>query len=276
MKKNIRIISTAILFTLMWLTPAWSVDQPQGGSSMSMPCPKMGKGMGGGMMGGKSMMQDKGMGMMHGKGMNMMHGKKSRCPNCPMGKGKAMMQSKKGRCPNCPMSKKGRMGMGRGMMREFHQWMKQFMAHRSLFDMNSEQMNQLDNVIMAHMKNAIQRKAEIRVQKVELRQMLRQSPMDLGAVENQIHQLSSLKADFQMEGIRLYSEVLNILTDQQKTKVEEIIGTPFPAPWEKMFPESGDSGSNGSEMQMKNLHEGHQMDGSDSEMESEDGPESAT
>ncbi|MFP4351117.1 MAG: hypothetical protein ACLFQY_22750, partial [Desulfococcaceae bacterium] len=64
MKKNIWIISTAILFTLMWFTPTWSEDQAQSGSSMSMPCPKMGQGMGRGMMGGKGMMQGKGKGMM--------------------------------------------------------------------------------------------------------------------------------------------------------------------------------------------------------------------
>jgi len=42
-----------------------------------------------------------------------------------------------------------------------------------------------------------------------------------------------------MEGVRLYSTVLNLLDDGQKTMVNETIGTPFPAPWEKMFPVRG-------------------------------------
>lgn len=273
MKKNILIILTAILFTLIWLTPAWSADQAQSDSSMSMPCPKMEQGMGGGMMGGKGMMQGKGMmggkGMMQGNGMGMMHGKEMK----KKGKGMGMMQ---GRCPKCPMGK-GMSMMGGGMMREFHQWMKQFMAHRSLFDMTSEQMNQLDNVIMEHMKNAIQNKADIRVAQVELRKMIRETPMDLSAVENQLNQVASLKAKFQMEGIRLYSDLLNLLNDQQKAKVEEIIGTPFPAPWEKMFPTSGDTGSDDSGMGMEKPHEEHHMETEPQEKEkAEDGSGSAT
>ncbi|MFW6373625.1 MAG: hypothetical protein ACOC3W_07995, partial [Thermodesulfobacteriota bacterium] len=74
------------------------------------------------------------------------------------------------------------------------------------------------------------------------------------------------------EGIRLYSDLLNMLTDQQKAKVEEIIGTPFPAPWEKMFPMNGDSDdmSRGDDMSMDmEGHEGHHMGENGSEMETE-------
>ncbi len=182
---------------------------------------------------------------------------------------------------HCPMGK-GRGMMGGGLMRDFHQWMKQFMAHRSLFDLTPEQMTRLDDIIMGHMKNAIQNKADIRVAKVDLRQMIRQTPMDLSTVENQLNQVESLKTDFQMEVIRLYSDLLNMLNDQQKAKVEEIIGTPFPAPWEKMFPESGDTDSEDNGMEMEKPHEEHPMESPGmetdprEEADTENGPESAT
>lgn len=270
MKKIVWIIPIVLLFTVFLLTPAWSMDQTQSGSSMNMPCPKMGqgmgmmhgKGMGGGMMHGKDMMHGKGM-MKKGKGMGMMHGKKGRCPNCPMGKSKGKGEMK--------------MGMGGGLMKEFHGWMKRFMAHRSMFDLSADQMNQLDAAMMSHLKSAIQNKADIKIQKVELGQMLRKTPMNLDAVEKQIDRISGLQGKFQMEGVRLYSTVLNILDDGQKTMVKETIGAPFPAPWEKMFPMSGGMDGDSMEGEDEPETDDSQMQAEPpAEMETEEAPESET
>lgn len=209
MKRTLWIVAIIAMTAVFTMTPAWSEDQPGKDSSITMP--GHGKMMGHGMRGG----MEKG----------MMHEKK-------MQGGMGMM---KGQRPACPASS---MKMNDGLMMQLHNWMKQFMAHRQLFDLSSQQMDQLDNAIMGHLKNAIQNKADIQVQMIELRQMLRQVPMDLNGLEGQLNRIADLKARLQLEGLRLYSELMNMLEDQQREKVIEIIGTPFPAPWEKMFPMS--------------------------------------
>jgi hypothetical protein len=211
MKKSVLIVSMAVFFTLFWITSVFSVDQIRSGQSMTvdgLTSPvMMAQGMGGGM---------DGRGMMRGQdmmgGMGMMHGQMGRGAHCPMA-----------------------MGTGDGLMMQLHQWMRQFMNHRMLFDLSSEQMSQIDDIIMGHLKNGIKNKAEIQVQMVELRQMLARLPMDMGNVENQLKRIADLRTDFHLEGIRVSSQVLDLLDDQQQKKVEQVIGSPFTVAWEGMF-----------------------------------------
>ena len=223
MKQSVLIVSMAVFFTLFWITSVFSVDQIRSGQSMTvdgLTSPvMMAQGMGGG-MDGRGMMR--GQDMMDGRGM--MRGQEM------MG-GMGMMHGQMGRGAHCPMA----MGTGDGLMMQLHQWMRQFMNHRLLFDLSSEQMSQIDDIIMGHLKNGIKNKAEIQVQMVELRQMLARLPMDMGNVENQLKRIADLRTDFHLEGIRVSSQVLNLLDDQQQKKVEQVIGSPFTVAWERMF-----------------------------------------
>ena len=135
MKKSVLIVSMAVFFTLFWITSVFSVDQIRSGQSMTvdgLTSPvMMAQGMGGG-MDGRGMMR--GQDMMDGRGM--MRGQEM------MG-GMGMMHGQMGRGAHCPMA----MGTGDGLMMQFHQWMRQFMNHRMLFDLSSEQMSQIDDII---------------------------------------------------------------------------------------------------------------------------------
>ncbi len=223
MKRSVLIILTTVFFTLFWISSALSVDQIRSDQSMTVSGVAsplmMAQGMGGG-MDGRGMMR--GQDMMDGRGM--MRGQ-------DMMGAMGMMHGQMGRGAHCPMA----MGMGDGLMMQLHQWMRQFMNHRMLFDLSSEQMSQIDDMIMGHLKNGIKNKAEIQVQMVELRQMLARLPMDMDNVENQLKRIADLRTDFHLEGIRVSSQVLNLLDDQQQKKVEQVIGSPFTAAWERMF-----------------------------------------
>ncbi len=217
MKNNKRIIwilSIVALAAIFWMTPVWSEDQPEDYSGMraeSDSGPMMRHGMHGGMAKGG----------MHGK--KMMGGMQ----------GMQRMQGMRGQMSPCPMFQTQKKD---GVMIQLHQWMKQFMAHRNLFGLSREQTARLDELMTTHIKAAIQKKSDIRIQMMDLQQLLRQSPIDLEAVENHLKKMGELTAGFQMEGLELYSALRDLLDDQQKDKVEEIVGSPFPAPWERMFP----------------------------------------
>jgi Spy/CpxP family protein refolding chaperone len=211
MKIKLWIITVAVLFGIFLIYPVWAADPSQPSSTMKMPCPE-GKGPaitgGGGMMMGKSMMHGRA-GTMRSKGM--MHGRKTGRYGYRM-----------------------RRGTGSDLTRSFHKWMKGFMAHKSLFDLSSDQMNKLEDLLAEHLKSAIRKKAEIRVLRVDLIQTLRKEPMDVKAAEDLLKKIYGEKTELQVEGIQLYSQVMQFLNDQQKAKVKEILGSPFCTPWESM------------------------------------------
>jgi hypothetical protein len=203
MKIKLWIIAVVALFGIFLIYPAWAADPSQPSSSVKMP---RSEGKAPAMMGGG--------GMMMGKGM--MYGRKTG------GYGYHM-----------------RRATGSNLVSSFHRWMKGFMAHKSLFDLSSDQMNKLEDLLAEHLKSAIRKKAEIRVLRVDLIQKLRKDPMDLKGAEDLLKMIYGKKIELQMEGIQLYSQVMQVLTDQQKAKVKEILGSPFCTPWESMMPMRG-------------------------------------
>lgn len=186
-----------------------------------------------------------GMAGMHGKGSGPhreMHGKmkgegkgKGMCPGCPkMGgmKGKGCM------CPGCP--KMGGMGcgmrghgdMGGGMMGPMHRWFAGLMAARPQLGFTDEQLTKLDDAMTAHQKFAIQKKADIRMTKIDLEQVLRRKPLDLAKAQALIQKMATQKGELQSEGIQLYDTVWNMLSEQQRASVTSRLGSPFPGPWD--------------------------------------------
>lgn len=218
------------------------------GQDGNMPCPMMeqgkgkkGQGMGmmQGMKGGNKPCGGMGKGMMHGgnkpcskmgKGMGMMHGGKGGNMPCPMMqkgmKGKGMMQGQKG------MHKGRKMGMG-GLMRPFHRWTRQLMAHQQDIGLSESQINQLDKMVTDHLKNAVRQKAEIKAQRMELKYILRNEPIDLQTSQDLLRSISTIQTDMQVEGLQLYNQVLQVFTPEQKEQIDNMIGSPFAPPWKK-------------------------------------------
>jgi len=186
-------------------------------------------------------------GMMYGGKPGMMAGGKRKCGMMHGGK-PGMMAG--GKC-KCGMmhgghgAKVGRMGSGhpgkglgprgmRGLMKPFHVWLGRLMVHRDVIGLNPEQLDQIDEATTAHLSAAVRRKAEVRALHIQLKRLLRQVPVDLAAADTLLKESADLKFQLQREGVRLYARVLEILTDPQKAKAADVIGSPFPTPWESM------------------------------------------
>jgi hypothetical protein len=136
----------------------------------------------------------------------------------------------------------GRMRMGAGaetglsfFMAPFHRWMNLLMAHREVLGLSPEQVDQVDAAVTEHLKVAVRGQAEIQAQLIELKHSLRGPAMNLQAIESLLKNVSDRQLQLQSEGVRLYDKILNtILTEEQKKKTRELIGGPFPTPWQQM------------------------------------------
>jgi Spy/CpxP family protein refolding chaperone len=157
-----------------------------------------------------------------------------------------------------------RAGMDSGpFMASFHRWIGSLMAQRGPIELTSQQINQLDELVSKHLQSAIRGHAEIRALQVELKRVLRGDTVDMQSVEAILGKISRQELDLQVEGFRMYRSVLDALTPDQRQKARDLIGNPFPAPWEEMT-EAASSGFPGKteleqeEEQPAEGHEGHQ------------------
>jgi hypothetical protein len=192
----------------VWAGQGWAEDESAAPSqSVSQPSPSSGcKMMGGGMGHGKGgMMQEKkheGMGMHRAMGGQRMAGAHE-------------------------------MHGMRGLMSHFHGWMHRLMANRQAVGLTPEQLEQIDLAMAEHRKFALRSRAEAAALRIDLKRELRKKSPDLKSVETLVRNIAEEETKTEMEGIRAYASVLNMFTDEQRAKVGERVGTPFPRPWEE-------------------------------------------
>ena len=225
MKRNIWIVTIAVLFGIFFIFPVWAEESSQTQTPTKIfPGPSKGTGImgGGGMVKGKGTVYGKKPGVMRSD--RYVHGRKTGRVGYRMG-----------------------MDMGSGLMGPFHGWMKGFMAHQSLFDLSADQTNKIEGLLSEHLKNAIRGQAEMRVLQVDLIQKLQKDPVEVKAAEDLLKKISDEQTRLQMEGVQLYSQILLLLNDSQKAKVREIIGSPFCIHWESMMPVGGEIGTSSAE-----------------------------
>ena len=120
------------------------------------------------------------------------------------------------------------------LMDPFHRWMGCLMSHQTCFDLTSAQLERIDDAVTRHLMSVMRNQAETRALQLDLKHALRKETIELKTVEGLVQKLTQEESDMLMEGINLYIEVLNTLTPDQRMKVREIIGGPFPPPWEDM------------------------------------------
>ncbi len=69
-------------------------------------------------------------------------------------------------------------------------------------------------------KDAIRKIAEIRIARIELREILDKDSVDMGAVEAKLKQMESLKTDLHMSRIKSMEEIKAKLTPEQREKLK--------------------------------------------------------
>jgi Spy/CpxP family protein refolding chaperone len=121
---------------------------------------------------------------------------------------------------------------GRGLMRPLHTWIGCLMAYSQEIGLLPDQVKQLDDVITDHLMSFIRKQAEVRALRVQLSHALRARSIDLQSVEAILKEIADQGSQLQMEGVRVYAQILELLTEEQESKAGEMIGTPFAPPWE--------------------------------------------
>ncbi|KJS30223.1 MAG: hypothetical protein VR64_17200 [Desulfatitalea sp. BRH_c12] len=132
---------------------------------------------------------------------------------------------------------KGGGGMTQGgnamLMHGFHRWTHMLMAHAETLDLQRDQLDKIDQMLTGHLTKAIRDRAEVQALTVTLKKDLRAEAIDTKNVEKQLQTIHTKTLQMELDGIRLYTQLRNVLTPEQWEKMQQTIGTPFPAPWEK-------------------------------------------
>ncbi len=70
-------------------------------------------------------------------------------------------------------------------------------------------------------KETIKKRADVQVARVELRDMLDKDPVDVGAVEAKIKQISAMAADIRIQHVKAIEEIKTQLTPEQREKFKK-------------------------------------------------------
>lgn len=90
-------------------------------------------------------------------------------------------------------------------------------------DLTREQKEAIQKIISEHRKDMIKKDADQKLAELELQEMLSKEKPDMGLVRNQIQKIASLKADIQFARIKMQIDLKNVLTDEQKAKMQKLI-----------------------------------------------------
>ena len=118
----------------------------------------------------------------------------------------------------CGMMGTGGMG-DRVMEGEHHMW-----RHLASLNLDEQQKTSISEIKGRMMKEAIKRKADVRIAHIELKELLAKDPMDMKAVEAKVKQSGTLKTEMHLSHIKAMEEVKAKLTPEQKKKFRETIG----------------------------------------------------
>ena len=103
---------------------------------------------------------------------------------------------------------------GMGMMRADRRiWMA-----LSDLGLDEKQKETIKDLRTAARKDAIRKVADIKVARIELREILDKDPVDMGAVEAKLKQMESLKTDLHMSHIKTIEGIKATLTPEQRQK----------------------------------------------------------
>ena len=90
-------------------------------------------------------------------------------------------------------------------------------------DLNADQKKEIWEIRSSMVKDMIRKKADLRIAKLELRELLYKEPVDMTAVESQVKKMESLRTAMILDAIRARQEIKSKLTPDQRKKLKELI-----------------------------------------------------
>jgi len=112
------------------------------------------------------------------------------------------------------------MGMPAGGPMTGHGMM--FMSKR--LGLDEKQTKELKTLHLRMKKESIQKRADIRIAELELRELVNADPVDMKAAEAKVRQIESLRSELKLLRIRTHEAVKAMLTPEQKEKLGTFMG----------------------------------------------------
>ncbi len=89
-------------------------------------------------------------------------------------------------------------------------------------ELTDEQTEKLETLMTTHAKEAVDIKGQIQKLKIDKKQLMKNTKMDISAIESKMKQLYDLKLKYKIHRLKGFQQAREILTDKQRTVVEEI------------------------------------------------------
>lgn len=103
-------------------------------------------------------------------------------------------------------------------------WMHKSMWHAlKRLDLTETQKASIHQIRISMMKDMIQKKADLKIAKLELREQLRKDSVEMSAVEAQVKKVEGLKTAMMLNAIKAREEIKSTLTPDQKKKLSELM-----------------------------------------------------
>lgn len=112
----------------------------------------------------------------------------------------------------------GRDMMSEGMMGEGHM----FLRNLAGLGLNEKQKDTIMAIKTKMMKDVIRKRADMRIDQIDLRELLHQDKVDMKAVEGKLKQIEALKTDIRLARIKGHEEIKATLTPDQRKKFMEM------------------------------------------------------
>ena len=111
-------------------------------------------------------------------------------------------------------------GMMHGDMMERQHHMKMMLMRLGL---DEKQKAEVDRMMTAHMKDAIKKKADLDIAKLELKGILSKDPMDMRAAESKMKEIEAIKTAIFLSHLNVHQEIKSVLTPEQQTKMKKMM-----------------------------------------------------
>jgi Spy/CpxP family protein refolding chaperone len=103
-------------------------------------------------------------------------------------------------------------------------WMHNSMWHAlKRLDLTETQKASIHQIRISMMKDMIQKRADLKIAKLELREQLRKDSVEMSAVESQVKKLEGLKTAMMLNVIKAREEIKSTLTPDQRKKLSELM-----------------------------------------------------
>lgn len=102
--------------------------------------------------------------------------------------------------------------------------------HRDELALTPEQTGRLEALRTDFARESIRREAEIRIAELDLAALLAEERLDMAKVEVKVRELAKLRADLRIERIRAIEQGRAVLTPEQRTKLQGLLGGPVRTP----------------------------------------------